>query len=314
MKPRSLFLALAVAVQSLVAACEDGSAQTQGASTSARWSTEQLMSAALTGDAETLHRYLESGGDPDLRDDRLVSLLHCASVGGHTELVRLLVESGADINSYDYYTHESAMHAAAGSMNDLLAAQASPVEDRSTVVDFLIEQGLNVNVEAIDGETPMYNAAFRHEPQMIRHLLARGGSLHHVDSSESALHAAVRWPDSTSLADTIDVILEAGIPIDVVDSEGRTALLFSVIEAKRKTIRAEAIRILVSRGADVNLADNLGNTPLIKATQFEQIDVVKRLLEHGADRNVRGYLGKTPLEIAEERGYDELVLLLGDPE
>jgi ankyrin repeat protein len=47
----------------------------------------------------------------------------------------------------------------------------------------------------------------------------------------------------------------------------------------------------VSKGADVNMQNNVGSTPLHKAAVGNQIFVVKHLLEHGADPSVRNASG-----------------------
>jgi ankyrin repeat protein len=75
---------------------------------------------------------------------------------------------------------------------------------------------------------------------------------------------------------------------------------------------AEAARLLVERGADVDAyADNeLGVRPLNSAAAARKADVVAVLLERGADPNAPTKGGFTPLDAARENGDDELAELL----
>ena len=47
---------------------------------------------------------LDSGGDPNLHDSDGYSALHAASENGHLDIVKLLIEHGADINYKSEYS------------------------------------------------------------------------------------------------------------------------------------------------------------------------------------------------------------------
>jgi ankyrin repeat protein len=67
----------------------------------------------------------------------------------------------------------------------------------------------------------------------------------------------------------------------------------------------EVVRILIDAGADPNLADNKGKTPLIVNSQ--DLEIAKMLIAHGANVNARADDGFTPLVNA---GTVELTQLL----
>src|SRR5690349_5748811 len=59
--------------------------------------------------------------------------------------------------------------------------------------------------------------------------------------------------------------------------------------------RAVAVEMIAKKSADVNAADADGSTPLLWAAFGNDADLVVRLLKAGANPNVRNQLGSTPL-------------------
>ncbi|KAL8811620.1 MAG: hypothetical protein Q9200_001647 [Gallowayella weberi] len=77
--------------------------------------------------------------------------------------------------------------------------------------------------------------------------------------------------------------------LNAVDSSGRTALVWAAARGDEL-----ALRTLINYGADVNLPDGQGNTPLHHARTVECID---KLLHAGADTLARNTFGQTPLHM-----------------
>jgi len=69
--------------------------------------------------------------------------------------------------------------------------------------------------------------------------------------------------------------------------------------------------VLLSLGANVNEKDNRFKlNALLRATAANDIEMVRLLLKHGADKEVTDLQGRTPLAIAKENGFEEMVFLL----
>jgi ankyrin repeat protein len=95
-----------------------------------------------------------------------------------------------------------------------------------------------------------------------------------------------------------------------------------------ESICAGILELLLEYGADPNVRDSVGATPLHDAVLSGKINAVKKLLEHGADVNVRTtgaivvmedyagiftestYSGVTPLHLAAYKGYAEIAKIL----
>jgi ankyrin repeat protein len=90
------------------------------------------------------------------------------------------------------------------------------------------------------------------------------------------------------------------------DSDGQTALhKYTVYDWGS----LEDVKILVSRGADVNAVDNDGYTPLHMAAMSGYADKAGYLLENGANLQVLTKYGATPLHLAADRLRFDAVLL-----
>jgi len=81
------------------------------------------------------------------------------------------------------------------------------------------------------------------------------------------------------------------------NSEGYTPLHVAVTEGDDE-VNIEMCELLIEGGADVNLQDNSGNTPLILAILEFDLEMCKFLIESNADVNLQNNRGDTPLHIA----------------
>jgi hypothetical protein len=70
------------------------------------------------------------------------------------------------------------------------------------------------------------------------------------------------------------------------------------------------LRLMLERGAGINLQNQIGRTPLHYASVNGGLEFVRLLLEHGSDVEAKDNAGKTALQVAADRGHDEVVELL----
>jgi ankyrin repeat protein len=59
---------------------------------------------------------------------------------------------------------------------------------------------------------------------------------------------------------------------------------------------------LLNAGAEVNLKDNVGNTPLMQVATLNNLEALKTLLDAGADVNFKNKQGRTALLLAASEG------------
>lgn len=113
----------------------------------------------------------------------------------------------------------------------------------------------------------------------------------------------LHWAAINDQPDTIARIIKSGVPVDMRDGQGRTALM--VAAAFGNVSAAEA---LIAHGADIQASDAVdGNQALHFAAVAGRTGVARLLLDHGAHVDVRGPHDETPLHYAALYGQRRMI-------
>jgi len=160
-------------------------------------------------------------------------------------------------------------------------------------IEALVAQGTDVNVRAFRGQTPLVTALIYGCTKAMAALLDKGADPDIPDEAErTALHHAAY----DGKVDDVQTLLKKGASVDAMDQYG-TALHQAAYGGK-----IEIMKALLEAGADVNKLNAFGTTPLMRAVQASNRDVVALLLEKGADASVRHRTGAAALDMAGNHG------------
>jgi hypothetical protein len=185
-----------------------------------------LRAASYKGHIDVVRILLDHGANVNTIDKKKTPL-NSAFSGGHLEILRLLLEHGADVDVWGDYD-DPVLH---------LASKAGQAE----VVHLLLRHNANVNARGFLGWTPLHGAS-------------DGG------------HAKV-----------VQLLLDYGADINALSNGHNTPLRFSLTNEP-----LEVLRLLLEHGADVDIRDESDETPYQVAESIGRTEIMQLLLEHGA--------------------------------
>ena len=293
-----------------------------------KYGASPLAEAVRIANLEMTGMLLEAGADANVANEDGQTALMLAARTGNVGVARLLVQHGADVNKRESYRDQSAvMWAAAQGHTDMVAFLVSQKADLTVqaqdnewmtqisseprvqyrptggltpllyaaragclgCVTSMVQAGADVDRPNPDGMTPMMMALDNGYPAVAHYLLDRGANPHTWDWwGRTPLYIAVtmrggpdsrpgpRPPESLKF---IHALLDAGV-------NPNPQLAFK--EPSRG-------------GRDNRFRDDLlttGATPLLRAAQTFDNDVVRALLEHGALVDLPTASGVTPFMAA----------------
>lgn len=233
--------------------------------------------------------------------------IQIAAERGETEIVKLLLDGGADpdggTDEYGWTALQLAAH-----------------WDHTDVAQLLIENGANVDIFAsvLLGDAESTSALLKNDPS-----LATANGL----SGAPPLHVA-------TTPEVAQLLLDHGAALDTIDSNGNTPLASAIGRGERclpvanlllengahadpcllaALGKTDALTELIDSDPDgVNFTGQIGQmgivgTPLHAASQHSHVDTVNTLLERGSDPNARANSGQTPLHLC---SHPEIARLL----
>ncbi|XP_043961968.1 serine/threonine-protein phosphatase 6 regulatory ankyrin repeat subunit A-like [Gambusia affinis] len=130
-----------------------------------------------------------------------------------------------------------------------------------------------------------------------------------ADGAQTPLISSVLLPDSQNRCKFMELLLHRGASVNYQDGNGRTALSYACEKGY-----LDAVKILVQNGADPELLDSWGNTPLIYAAVADHTLVVEFLVRAfkrlGLQIDRQNKAGNSAVEVAKFLGHTECISAL----
>src|SRR5688500_16621564 len=179
-----------------------------------------------------------------------------AAEQGDIENVKQLLSQGVSVEMQDE--------------NGRTALIAAAYQNNLPIANLLIEAGADVNKQDNTQQSAYLIATSEGYLELLRLTLQAGADVHSTDSYNGT--GLIRAADRGHV-EIIQELLKTDIKIDHINNLGWTALLEAIILGDGGARHTEVVRLLVEAGADVNLADSNGITPLAHARQrgYQQI-------------------------------------------
>ena len=250
-----MYAAYAGSLEGMKLLLKDGASvdtQSQSGATALIWSATDLGKVRLL---------IDHGANVNLATKRRrTALLVAAMSDPSAEIVKLLIEKGADPKAVDFLK--------------TTALRAATLGDDTETIRILIDAGVDVNAADLPGISPLMMAAgWNGNKSAVEMLLAKGANAKAVSRPVMGLPARNGASEFGSL----------------------TALIMAAPFGP-----PELIGDLIAGGSDVNAKDVRGMTPIMLAVATDHQDpaVIKMLLEHGADPSAKSGIGDSAVDWA----------------
>ncbi|XP_076834955.1 fibronectin type 3 and ankyrin repeat domains 1 protein isoform X2 [Brachyhypopomus gauderio] len=206
------------------------------------------------------------------------------------ELTRVLQSGMVNVNVYDKLGFTPLM----------VAAQ----KGFGRIVHKLIEHGADIHMKNGSGKDCLMLACYAGHLDIVKYLRRFGATWQSRDMGGcTPLH----WAADGGHLSVIAYMIQDGSELDARDSVSHWTPLMRVSAVSGNESVAS---LLIRAGADVNVRDKDGKTPLMVAVLNNHKELVELLLDSGADHHVKNEFGSGAAEMARAFGRQDIISLL----
>jgi ankyrin repeat protein len=240
----------------------------------------RFLEATIDGNVGDVDALLDEGAQIESRASGETALM-LAAQEGHVDIARLLLDRGAILDARNNH----------GNSSLLLASR----EGREEMVRLLLDRGADIEAVEKEGWTALIMAAWNGEAGIVRVLLERGANVNARATDDEGSTALIRGAMAGS-PEVLRLLIEHGADIDARNTSSCTALMCAV--SIQSMQRNDAIRVLLSAGADLSLENSGRNRAIHHVLRMRELDVARMFFDHGEDPN-----GSMP----DGKSYDEFL-------
>jgi ankyrin repeat protein len=255
-----------------------------------------LIDAAESGNRAAALQLLAKGANPNTPGPDGTTAVMWAAANDDVDLVRALIKAGADVKLKNQFGTSALTEAA--------------IIGSAPIIDALLKAGADPNTKNPEGETPLLAVARSGKVEAAKLLLDAGADINAKENWGG--QSAVMWAAAQSQPDMIKFLASRGAALDErgvirqwerkviteprpkdLNKGGFTPLIY----AAREGCVACAEHLLAA-GADPDVADPDGVTPLNMALMNLHFDFAATMIKGGADLNKWDLFGRSPVYMA----------------
>ena len=218
-----------------------------------------------------------------------VLTIQSAAISGNLAKIKLAVESGLDPNT------------PVGTMGtEMTMLNWASMGKNAELIKYLIDNGADVNSRSKDGLTPLMYAGLKGRVENALILIKNGADLFAENSKKTT---CAHFLSGCLTSDILNLLIDKDVDFNRKDDNGRIPLMvaaskrlpnFNTEAGDNNEIR-EAIKILINQTNNINDTDKQGRTAL---HQVHDVLFAELLIEQGAEPNIKDNEGLTPLDAA----------------
>jgi ankyrin repeat protein len=246
---------------------------------------------------EVVRWLLDKGADVNQEDDDQRTPLYLASMHGNDSIVSTLLQHQAHMEQRDSEFRTplllACLHLQGQVMQTLFSHHAL-----TTVVDSGERGCLHLVIEGHQSAPEGFEA----HPEYLKYLVGRGAV---VDEPDLRGLTPLMDACQSQSRELIETLLDLGADINRPGPRGQTPLFYACLNPDNGSLD-----LLLTRGADATLAMTGGFTPLHEVCRSGMVDNVQPLLKYDAPVTALDADGNTPLVTAAEKGFVDVMLEL----
>lgn len=220
---------------------------------------------------------------------------------GDPDVIRFLVDAGADPNQSESEHHLTPIHVLCDAEYQ---GQFLRQKDRADLVKLMIKRGANVNHLDRNAMTAIHKAVIHDRPECVQVLMEAKADPNVVYLGDTPLSIAARH----NRIRICQILLQFhDTNVNHKNDQGGTPLHFAsaaIVDSP------ECVEMLLAAGARVNAMDIRRNTAAMVATFFSKPNILTTLIRAGADLSAQNNEGRTAYEIAKEKEHDECLAII----
>jgi ankyrin repeat protein/uncharacterized protein YegL len=220
--------------------------------------------------------------------------LHYAIINFNVEIIKYLIEHGADVNAETSDDFTPPLHL------------AIEYNFNVKIIKYLVEQGANINAETNNGYTPLHWAACNNSNvEVLQYLISQG-----VNVNAENYHGKTPL-DVADTEEKKQILINAGAKT-VTKYSPPSKPNIDIFEAIRQGDLITVKKLLQKDGKLIFARNNLGDMSLHYAAKFNSnVDILKYLISQGSNVNAKNNHGKTPLDVANTEEKKQILINAG---
>ena len=224
--------------------------------------TSPLQIAIIEGHEKIVKTLISKGAKINRKDSRGYYPIHRAVRRNQKEIVEILLKNGADIEAECHLSKTPIYHAMG--------------EANIEMIKILLRYGAKIDQPNELRRTPIEKAIFDNKKEILEIFLKTKPNLNNP-SFKLLLHRIV----SGSHIEIIDMLLEYGLEIDLLNEYEETPIYLAITKNKKNPV--QTTKLLLAKGASLNILDRWGYSPLECSLAYDnefKLDLIKVITYH----------------------------------